>query len=398
MAEENRVRSYEETVKSLVQDGFGSSAEAYVNSPDHRLGADLCTLVRDLAPTEDDLALDVATGGGHVANALAPYVRQVVALDLTKEMLAAASMYAHSLQIDNILYVLGDAERLPFADASFSVVTCRIAAHHFPNPRAFIHEVYRVLKPGGRFAFTDNVSPEDALAAAFINEVERTRDVSHVWCPSISQWQAWLSEAGFVLHTERQWPKTYHFREWVARTAKTEEQVRCVEQLLSTANDDLVQRFSIVRHEHEIESMRVTQWFALCGKPPVKYRQDRFAHRVVGIHHVQVAAPDGCEVAARGFYGDILGLPEIAKPSALLARGGVWFACGKQQLHVGVEDGFVPARKAHPAFAVDGFDDLLERLKSAGIRADCDDSLDVRRMFVRDPFGNRIELIEEIAR
>ena len=87
-----------------------------------------------------------------------------------------------------------------------------------------------------------------------------------------------------------------------------------------------------------------------------------------GIDHVQLAAPPGCEAEARRFFGGLLGLEEVEKPESLRARGGVWFRVGAQQLHVGVEQEFAPARKAHPAFAVSGYDELVVRLRSAGVR------------------------------
>ena len=113
-----------------------------------------------------------------------------------------------------------------------------------------------------------------------------------------------------------------------------------------------------------------------------------------GIDHVQIAAPPGCEDDARRFYVELLGLRELPKPEALRARGGVWFACGAQQLHVGVEEGFVPARKAHPAFQVDAYDALRERLRAAGVDVADDAAIPgVRRCYVHDPFGNRVELV-----
>jgi catechol 2,3-dioxygenase-like lactoylglutathione lyase family enzyme len=117
---------------------------------------------------------------------------------------------------------------------------------------------------------------------------------------------------------------------------------------------------------------------------------------VVGLDHVQVAAPRGCEAEARRFYGTLLGLMEVEKPESLRARGGVWFRCGEQQLHVGVEDGFVPARKAHPALhvAVGELDVLAERLRDAGEQVVWDEALvGVRRFYSQDPWGNRIELL-----
>jgi len=113
-----------------------------------------------------------------------------------------------------------------------------------------------------------------------------------------------------------------------------------------------------------------------------------------GFDHVQLAAPAGCEDAARRFFGELLGLDEIPKPESLRSRGGVWFQVGAQQLHVGVEDDFAPARKAHPAFAVTAYDELRARLRAAGVEVTDGESLPgVRRCYVADPWGNRIELL-----
>ena len=112
------------------------------------------------------------------------------------------------------------------------------------------------------------------------------------------------------------------------------------------------------------------------------------------IDHVQLAAPPGCEAEARRFFGELLGLEEVEKPEPLRARGGVWFRVGRQQLHVGVEEDFTPARKAHPAFQASAYDELLERLRVAAIPVEEDDSIPgLRRCFVADPWGNRIELV-----
>lgn len=117
---------------------------------------------------------------------------------------------------------------------------------------------------------------------------------------------------------------------------------------------------------------------------------------IIGLDHVQIAAPPGCEPAARQFFGELLGLAEIEKPQSLRARGGVWFQAGAQQLHVGVEEPFAPARKAHPALRVrpETLDGLAARLMAAGAKVMWDDALDgVRRFYSEDPWGNRIELL-----
>jgi catechol-2,3-dioxygenase len=118
--------------------------------------------------------------------------------------------------------------------------------------------------------------------------------------------------------------------------------------------------------------------------------------QIVGLDHVQVAAPTDCEGAARQFYGRLLGLPELAKPATLQGRGGAWFKCGPQQLHVGVAKDFSPATKAHPAFRVDisALDLIAARLVEAGSPVEWDTAVpETRRFYTEDPWGNRIELI-----
>jgi catechol 2,3-dioxygenase-like lactoylglutathione lyase family enzyme len=115
---------------------------------------------------------------------------------------------------------------------------------------------------------------------------------------------------------------------------------------------------------------------------------------ILGIDHVQVAAPRGCEAEARAFYGALLGLTELAKPPELAKRGGCWFACGALQLHLGVEAEFRPAKKAHPAFAVTDLADMEAKVRAAGHAITTDAPSEGReRFFTADPFGNRIELI-----
>ncbi|HET7579572.1 MAG TPA: VOC family protein [Bacillales bacterium] len=113
-----------------------------------------------------------------------------------------------------------------------------------------------------------------------------------------------------------------------------------------------------------------------------------------GIDHVQLAAPKGCEDKARRFFGDILGMKEIEKPANLVKRGGVWFQCRTHQLHIGVQEDFMPAKKAHPAFHVENLQALRERLISHGIEVKDDEALKgAERFYVNDPFGNRLEFL-----
>lgn len=119
----------------------------------------------------------------------------------------------------------------------------------------------------------------------------------------------------------------------------------------------------------------------------------------IGIDHIQLAAPVGCEPAAREFFGGLLEMAEVPKPADLAARGGVWFQVGEQQLHVGVEEPFSPAHKAHPALRVAPaeLELLAERLLAAGFPVIWDDALpDADRFHVHDPWGNRLELLSRL--
>jgi catechol 2,3-dioxygenase-like lactoylglutathione lyase family enzyme len=117
--------------------------------------------------------------------------------------------------------------------------------------------------------------------------------------------------------------------------------------------------------------------------------------RLISIDHVQLAMPGGKEEVAATFYADLLGLERKEKPPVLAVRGGCWFSNGSVTLHLGVEEGFRPARKAHPAIIVENLDDLSRTLGLAGHQVRWDDEIaGVRRCYVDDPFGNRIELIE----
>ena len=166
-------------IKKDVQKQFGRSADEYVKSSGHRKGADLQKLVEIARVTGIEHVLDVATGGGHTANAFAPLVHKVTAVDLTPEMLTAAETYIKGNGHSNVVFVEGDAEKLPFQDHSFDLVTCRIAPHHFPNVQQFVSEVHRVLKANGRFLLDDNVAPEGNEYDHFYNKIEKIRDYSH---------------------------------------------------------------------------------------------------------------------------------------------------------------------------------------------------------------------------
>ena len=155
--------------KSLVQQQFGAHAAAYATSSVHAKGASLGRLVELVRPQPTWQALDVATGAGHTAAAFAPHVARVIASDLTEEMLQEAAKLAKAKGLANMETARADAEALPFEDARFDLVTCRIAPHHFPDIPSFVAEVWRTLKSGGTFALVDNIAPDGESTPGFSN-------------------------------------------------------------------------------------------------------------------------------------------------------------------------------------------------------------------------------------
>jgi SAM-dependent methyltransferase len=236
-----------------VQEQFGGSAAAYVTSPGHAAGDDLDTLVawgRALAPRR---VLDVATGGGHTALAFTRVARHVTACDLTEPMLAAA----RGLVSDRgaaAAFVAGDAVTLPFRDGAFDVVTCRIAPHHFPDVAGAVREVRRVLRPGGSFLVQDILGHDDAEAAAFITEVERRRDPTHIRAYRAVEWKAFLRAAGLTIMHSTVLTKLRPWEEWTTRTRMTPEGRRQLDAFVLAAPEKCRAAFDFTLAGGRVES------------------------------------------------------------------------------------------------------------------------------------------------
>jgi len=211
----------------LVKRQFGLNAQRYVQSYDHSKGESLDRMVELVKAQPTWRALDIATGGGHTALAFAPYVREVVATDITREMLQAAERFVREKGITNVSFQEADACDLPFQDAGFDLVTCRVAPHHFPDCALFVREMARVLRPGGTVAMIDNVVPEDKATDDYINAFEKFRDPSHVRALPASEWLRLFTEAGFTIEAMEIFRKARDFEAWaglqtVSGDAKTE--------------------------------------------------------------------------------------------------------------------------------------------------------------------------------
>jgi ubiquinone/menaquinone biosynthesis C-methylase UbiE len=226
--------------KSLVEQQFGTHAAAYATSAVHAKGASLVRLVELVQPQKFWQALDIATGAGHTAAAFAPHVGCIIASDLTEEMLQEARKLANGKGIANMPAERADAQALPFPAAQFDLVTCRIAAHHFPDVPTFISEVWRVLKAGGTFALVDNIAPDAESTPGFssaelrdaaltYNAFEKIRDPSHGRCLGMAEWTELMTDIGFSIVAKERLPKDMEFQSWADRMgadAATTERLR----------------------------------------------------------------------------------------------------------------------------------------------------------------------------
>lgn len=239
-------------IKTDVKKQFGRSAASYVTSEGHRKGGDLQTLVAMVNATGTEHALDIATGGGHTANALAPIVGKVTALDLTPQMLAAAEKFIRGNGHENVEFVEGDAEKLPFSDKTFDIVSCRIAPHHFPNITRFVSEVSRVLKSGGQFLLDDNVVPENNEFDEFYNTVEKKRDYSHFRAWKKTEWIQILENKGFEIQELYRFDKPFDFESWADRMHLSDSEKAELTDYMVNASDKVKQKFRI-----QIENQKV---------------------------------------------------------------------------------------------------------------------------------------------
>jgi ubiquinone/menaquinone biosynthesis C-methylase UbiE len=202
--------------KTLVQEQFGKTAASYLTSTPHALGKSLQRLVDLTKPQKNWRALDVATGGGHVAYTFAPHVERMWATDITQEMLDMVKGEAAKRGLANLRTTYAKAEALPFEDETFDLVTCRIAPHHFDSIAEFLGEVNRVLKSDGTVAIVDNVVPEGKVGD-YVNAFERFRDPSHLRAWPMREWRDAFGKAGFKVTHEEQIFKQMEFKSWAAR-------------------------------------------------------------------------------------------------------------------------------------------------------------------------------------
>lgn len=216
--------------KMSVQQQFSKNAKEYRDERLFAEGEDLCQMVQSVSLKGTEKVLDIATGAGHTALAFASYVSECEGIDLTKEMVQVASKLASDRGVQNVRFQIGDAENLPFPDATFDMITCRFGAHHFPNPEKAVKEVSRVLKPGGRFLLVDHYAPADTELDTFVNSINQMRDPSHVRESSLSEWRVYFANHGLSFREVLKWDLPLEFQSWTERSrTPVEERQRLIE-------------------------------------------------------------------------------------------------------------------------------------------------------------------------
>lgn len=228
-----------------VTSQFGPRAAAYVTSAVHSTGADLEHIAGATAEVRPARAIDLGCGGGHVTYAMAPGADEVVACDLSADMLAAVRETAAARGFANVRTEQTSVEKLPFADASFDMLGCRYSAHHWQDVDAGFSEARRVLKKGAPALFVDVVAPDMPLLDTHLQGVELLRDTSHVRDYSEAEWKAKLARAGFRVDKVTTWRLRMDFPVWIARMATPDALATAIRMVQDSAPEEVRRHFAI---------------------------------------------------------------------------------------------------------------------------------------------------------
>jgi ubiquinone/menaquinone biosynthesis C-methylase UbiE len=242
--------------KEIIASQFGANAGKYVASKGHARGADLEILLEIVQGKENRALLDIATGGGHVANKLAPVFERVFALDLVPEMLEKAKGFIEENGHENVSFIQGDAQALPFSHAAFDTVTCRIAPHHFPDIGKFVEEAARVLQTGGLFLLVDNTAAELDEYDQFYNTIEKRRDPSHYRAYKKTEWISMLEKKGLRIESFITFKKTFLFEGWCEMMSLSSKEKLKLNEYIKSSPKQVREFFAIKLNGDQVESFQ----------------------------------------------------------------------------------------------------------------------------------------------
>jgi SAM-dependent methyltransferase len=229
----------------VIDRQFGSAAADYVTSAVHASGADLEHIAAIAAAAAPRHAVDLGTGGGHVAYAMAPHAARVSACDLSEAMLAVVAAEARARGLDTVETVVAPAECLPLETASADMLACRFSLHHWRDAPAGLAEARRVLRPGAPAVFVDVIAPAWPVADTHLQAVELLRDPSHGRDYTAREWQAMLDAAGFAVIAATPARLRMDFPTWTARMRTPPEQIAAIRGLQARAPAEVADHFAI---------------------------------------------------------------------------------------------------------------------------------------------------------
>jgi len=247
-----------EAQKHAVQRIFGERSSFYTQSVVHKDPEVLARVIKLAAPKLDWSALDVATGTGHTALALAPLVANVTCIDITPQMLEEAENLARKLGISNMRLCRGDIHSLPFADGVFDLVTCRRAAHHFSDITRALREIGRVLKIGGRLVIDDRSVPEDDFVDSCMNMLDNLHDESHVREYRPSEWQHLLESSGCTVDVIQPYTKHLPLTSLTANVSL--ENTQRIRSIVDGLKCDQRKAMNVVEKDGEVH---LNHWFIM---------------------------------------------------------------------------------------------------------------------------------------
>lgn len=250
-------QNHEQGSGTLAQQMFGPQAGVYAESKVHIRDDSLDAVQRLTAPGFLDgtspygWAVDIGTGAGFTAFAMAEVSDRVVASDITQPMLRQARRISGERELGNVRTAQNAAEALPFADGSLDLITCRVAAHHFRDFEAALDEARRTLRPGGSLVIADSIAPENDSVAQWMNDIELRRDFSHIENRKISVIRRMLEDRGFSVVGSEDERIYLWFNDWVLRTKVAEDEVAALRREFQEASPDVKEAFQVGAPEED---------------------------------------------------------------------------------------------------------------------------------------------------
>ena len=234
---------------------FGEHAENYRMSRTHGNQAALERIIQFIAPEGGEKAADVGSGGGHMSVSLAKWVNELIAIDMTPQMLTQTSILAGQRGLSNIIRCLADAQNLPFKAEVFDIVSCRSVLHHVSDVAMAVSEMGRILRRGGKLFIGDMIGFEDKAATRYVDDIERLRDPSHVKTYSLEEWHRFFEAAGCkIARTSVTSRRSYNLKEWTDRSGTPKDRIEMTVKMLQNVPED-VGKYLKVEHADGVYSL-----------------------------------------------------------------------------------------------------------------------------------------------